>query len=79
MTPCADHDEGTKEKVIAAKEMLASKFCYAPYGGTTGYSGRYLNALLFGCVPVFWVSPYKALRRFMEAFLGYIKRSIWAR
>lgn len=47
---------GQGGKVFASEEMLAAKFCYAPYGHSTGSSGRYLNALLYGCVPVFWVS-----------------------
>lgn len=35
--------------------MSLAKFCFVPYGTMQGYGGRYLPAVLFGCVPVFWL------------------------
>ena len=34
--------------------MRQAKFCFVPYGTSHGYGARYLPAVLFGCVPVFW-------------------------
>ena len=35
--------------------MSSSVFCYVPLGRTDpGYTGRFLHAIMFGCIPVFW-------------------------
>jgi Exostosin family len=39
----------------AATGMSTSTFCWAPFGQIGGYTGRYIHAVLLGCIPVWFV------------------------
>eukprot|EP01025_Chloroclados_australasicus_P049933 TRINITY_DN5706_c0_g3_i1.p1 TRINITY_DN5706_c0_g3~~TRINITY_DN5706_c0_g3_i1.p1 ORF type:complete len:657 (-),score=12.16 TRINITY_DN5706_c0_g3_i1:543-2513(-) len=50
------------EKVPLADFMATSVFCYVPYGTEGGDARRYMGAVLFGCIPV-WFSYSDNIRQ----------------
>eukprot|EP01023_Acetabularia_acetabulum_P006404 TRINITY_DN12671_c0_g3_i3.p2 TRINITY_DN12671_c0_g3~~TRINITY_DN12671_c0_g3_i3.p2 ORF type:complete len:263 (+),score=34.24 TRINITY_DN12671_c0_g3_i3:1391-2179(+) len=70
----------TDESVALASSMANSVFCYVPYGTRGGDARRYMGAVIFGCLPV-WFSFSDAVRQAMpfEEFkdMGWLQASVF--
>jgi len=49
-----NHWEPKDVRVPLNRGASNSVFCFVPYGQSGGYGGRYVSAVLFGCIPVFF-------------------------